>query len=288
MLNTKLKTKLHQFAANNARVTILSGAGISAESGIPTFRGPEGYWTIGAREYFLEEMATQAMFRQQPDEVWRWYLYRRNVCRQAKPNKGHLALARLEAALEDRFTLITQNVDGLHLRAGNSLARTYQIHGNIDYMRCASECSAAVYPIPEAMPLKSKDDPLSDADRQLLRCPKCGSPTRPHVLWFDEYYNEDYYKFNSSLRVASQTDLLIVVGASGATNLPNQVGRLVQTRGGLIIDINPQSNPFSIVAAQSGGYFLQQSSGEALPKLVKLLVETVSGFRFDTSPNYSS
>ena len=272
MLKTALKAKLSQLAAKRARVTVLSGAGISAESGIPTFRGPEGYWTIGAREYFPEEMATQTMFRQQPDEVWRWYLYRRSVCRRAKPNKGHLALARLEAAINDQFTLITQNVDGLHLRAGNSLQRTYQIHGNIDYMRCANECSAAIYPIPPQMPLKGKDDPLSNTDRQLLRCPKCGGPTRPHVLWFDEYYNEDYYKFNSSLRAASQTDLLIVVGTSGATNLPNQVAWTTQQRGGLIIDINPQSNPFSKVAVQSGGYFLQHPGGEVLPELVDSLV----------------
>ena len=270
-LQASLKAKLSQLAADKARVTVLTGAGISAESGIPTFRGPEGYWTIGSREYFPEEMATQAMFRQQPDEVWRWYLYRRSVCQRAKPNKGHLALAKLEAALADRFVLITQNVDGLHLRAGNSLQRTYQIHGNIDYMRCANACSNAVYPVPKAMPLKNKEDPLSNADRQLLRCPECGGPARPHVLWFDEYYNEDYYKFNSSLRAASQTDLLIVAGTSGATNLPNQVAWATQQRGGLIIDINPQENPFSALAVQSGGYFLQQPGGEVLPELVELL-----------------
>jgi NAD-dependent deacetylase len=271
-LTAGLKASLKQLATENARITVLTGAGISAESGIPTFRGPEGYWTIGTREYFPEEMAARAMFRQRPDQVWRWYLYRRSVCQRAKPNKGHLALAKLEAALADRFVLITQNVDGLHLRAGNSLKRTYQIHGNIDYMRCANECSTAIYPVPQAMPLKEKEDPLSNTDRQLLRCPKCGSPTRPHVLWFDEYYNEDYYKFNSSLRAAAQSDLLIVVGTSGATNLPNQVAWTTQQRGGLTIDINPQSNPFSAVAVQSGGYFLQHPSGEVLPELVDWLV----------------
>jgi len=269
MLDKDLKAKLTELA-KKGRVTALTGAGISAESGIPTFRGPEGYWTIGSKEYQPMEMGTYTMFRREPDEVWLWYLYRRGVCRRSEPNPGHLALARLEELLGDRFTLITQNVDGLHLRAGNSLERAYQIHGNIDYMRCARECSTNVYPIPESVPAKARGEALTDSDRQALCCPKCGGPARPHVLWFDEYYNEEHFKFNSSLYAAAQTDLLIIVGTSGTTNLPTQVAGTAQERGGLLIDINIQRNPFSEFALDNGGYFLQQPSGAALPELVKL------------------
>ena len=135
-MNPQLKHILTKTLAEQSPVTVLTGAGISAESGIPTFRGPEGYWTVGSAEYHPQEMATVRMFEQAPDDVWAWYLYRLGVCRRAQPNAGHLALVEMEALLGDRFTLITQNVDGLHLQAGNSPQRTFQIHGNISFMRC--------------------------------------------------------------------------------------------------------------------------------------------------------
>src|SRR5438552_13760341 len=94
------------------RVVVLTGAGVSAESGIPTFRGKDGYWTVGAREYHPQELATHAAFERMPWEVWAWYLYRRGVCRGARPNAAHDALVRLDAHLGARFALVTQNVDG--------------------------------------------------------------------------------------------------------------------------------------------------------------------------------
>src|SRR5262245_44328807 len=97
-----------------APLVFLTGAGISAESGIPTFRGPEGYWRVGSVNYRPEEMATHAFFVEMPDEVWRWYAMRRDTCRRASPNAAHLALVALEAELGDAFLLVTQNVDGLH------------------------------------------------------------------------------------------------------------------------------------------------------------------------------
>jgi NAD-dependent deacetylase len=249
---------------------VLTGAGISAESGIPTFRGPEGYWMIGSKEYHPQELATQIAFRHMPDEVWSWYLYRRTICHQARPNAGHLALVELEKRFGNHFTLITQNVDGLHLRAGNTLDRTFQIHGNVDYMRCATDCTPDIYLIPEPIPLKAKGSSLTDAERELLRCPRCGSRTRPHVLWFDEYYNEEYFRFHSSLMVADQTDLLIVVGTSGATNVPDQVVSRVFQTGGSIIDLNLTEHPFTALAMHSqGGFFLQQASSLALPALLQ-------------------
>ncbi len=273
MIEAELIEKLRDFANTSKRLTVLTGAGISVESGLPTFRGPKGYWTVESKEYHSQEMATNAMFQRQPNEVWKWYLYRRGIYHAAQPNAGHTAIAELEERFGDRFTLITQNVDGLHLRAGNSPKRTYQIHGNIDYMRCARECSAAIYPIPTEISAKDKGEDLSVEEQQLLRCPKCGGRTRPHVLWFDEIYNEEHYRFESSLRAAAQTELLIVVGTSGATNLPNQVVARVVQRKGLIIDVNPEKNVFSQTALLTGGYFLQQPAGTALPELVKIIGE---------------
>ncbi len=134
---------------DSGNLVVLSGAGISAESGIPTFRGKDGYWVVGYREYQPQEMATRAMFGRDPEAVWAWYLYRRGLCRGAAPNRGHRALVDLERLLGDRFRLVTQNVDGLHIRAGNSPARTYQIHGSIDHARCGVACSRQVWPLAE-------------------------------------------------------------------------------------------------------------------------------------------
>lgn len=271
-MQEQIRKVLRDIAGATGRITVLTGAGISAESGIPTFRGPEGYWTVGSKVYQPQEMATFHMFSRQPDEVWKWYLYRMGICRQAAPNPGHLALVAMEKRFGDRFTLITQNVDGLHLRAGNTLARTYQIHGNVDYMRCARECSEAVYPIPEAVKGKSKEESLTETDRQHLRCPLCGERSRPHILLFDESYNEHHYHFHSSLQAARETALLIVVGTAGATNLPNQVAREVYLHNGVIIDINIETNPFAQLAENSTrGFFIQKPSASALPALFEAL-----------------
>jgi NAD-dependent deacetylase len=269
-MNKNLETALKKIARSHAHITVLTGAGISAESGIPTFRGPEGYWTIGSKEYHPQDMATLAMFRQQPDEVWKWYLYRMNVCAQAKPNPGHLALVEMERMFKDRFILITQNVDGLHLRAGSSPERTYQIHGNISYMRCARECNSTLYSMPRDFLGRPKDQAITGAEQQLLVCPECGGTTRPHVLWFDEAYDEPFYRFNSSLKAAAQTDLLIVAGTSGATNLPNQVAWTAARRGAMMVDINIEENPFSQLAMQYKGFFIQEPSGSALPAILEV------------------
>jgi len=258
------------------RLTILTGAGISAESGIPTFRGPEGYWTVGSHEYHPQEMATWDMFSRAPLEVWKWYLYRMGVCGRAKPNRGHLALVEMERLFQERFTLITQNVDNLHLRAGNSPERTFQIHGNIFFMRCAEECRETLYPLPAGVSGKSKDQDLTADEIELLKCPACGGTARPHVLWFDESYNEVHFKFESSLRAAARTDLLIIVGTAGATNLPNQVAALARQAGAVLVDINIEANPFSRLAlANNKGFFLQESSGKALESILAVFKENV-------------
>ena len=269
-LSNQVDDFLKEFCPQLERLVFLTGAGISAESGIPTFRGEEGYWTIGSKVYQPQEMATWSNFSQMPLEVWRWYLYRRAICHKAQPNPAHLALAELEASFGDGFRLVTQNVDGLHLRAGNSFARTYQIHGNIDYMRPYQGDSSSLVPVP----VTTEEDmlkQLSDADLH-EQLQQNNSPYRPHVLWFDECYDEDLYRFQSSLEVTSSADLLVIVGTSGATNLPNQMVSMA-ARGGIpFIDINPEDNVFGQAAQRMPhGLSLQGSAGDVLPILAKAL-----------------
>ena len=271
-MDKSIEKTLNQFFDSSKQITVLTGAGVSAESGIPTFRGPEGYWKVGSRNYQPQEIATFSAFQQMPDEVWKWYIFRLGVCRDAKPNPGHLALAEMEKILGDRFTLITQNVDGLHIRAGNSIDRTYQIHGNIEYMRCMAPCRETIIPISQEMPAISREEALPEKYWEMLRCPDCGSQARPHVLLWDETYNEGHYRFHSSLDVASKTDLLIIAGTTGATNLPNQIASQVMAAGGTVVDINIERNIFSDMAqASRNGFFWKSTSGSAFPQIVDAL-----------------
>ena len=266
--------------AGKGPVLVMTGAGISAESGIPTFRGEDGYWTVGSAVYHPQELATNAAFARMPEEVWRWYLHRRSVCRAAKPNPAHDALVALERALKDRFLLITQNVDGLHARAGNTLARMFQIHGNIDLMRCEHvHPGTRLVPVPLTVG-ESWDatTPFTDEARALLTCGRCGRLMRPHVLWFDEFYDEELFRFESSLRAAAGAALLIVVGTSGSTNLPMQVGRIVAQRGAPMIVINRDESPFSEFAERNvRGFFAHGTAGEHLPPIVAHLLSRARG-----------
>jgi len=252
-------------------ITVLTGAGISAESGIPTFRGPEGYWRVGSKEYRPEEMATQAMFLKDPWEVWSWYLYRRTICSKAVPNQGHIAIAAMASSLGNRFRLITQNVDGLHLRAGNTGEKTYQIHGNIHYMRCAQSCCRQTFPIPSQIEGKGKNEVVNEAEKKMLVCPQCAGPARPHVLWFDEYYNEHFFCAESAVQWARETELLLVIGTSGATSLPIQIGEVIFRKpNAVLIDVNPQPNPFRQMAeAHPNGIVFQGNSGEVIPRILE-------------------
>ncbi len=273
-MDMHLKTVLSGFAKSNGHLTVLTGAGISAESDIPTFRGKDGYWTVGSQEYHPQEMATFRMFSQKPYDVWQWYLYRIGICHRAAPNKGHRALSEMEMLFKNRFTLITQNVDNLHLRAGSSPENTFQIHGNIFFMRCAHECSSKIYPIPERLTKRPPKEPIRKAEQESLQCPSCGELSRPHVLWFDETYDEEHFRLYSSLETAKKTELLITVGTSGATNLPNQIVREVMHNRGTIVDINIEENTFSSLAVSGiNGYFLNQPAGTALPEILHIFRE---------------
>jgi NAD-dependent deacetylase len=252
----------------------LTGAGISAESGIPTFRGPEGYWQVGSMNYRPEDLATRAAFGRMPEEVWAWYLYRRGVCRAARPNAAHLALAALESALKDRFLLVTQNVDGLHLRAGNSETHTYQIHGNIDFIRCEAE-HPRIRAVPESIPLDwPKARKLGEEERSALRCCDRAHWSRPHVLFFDESYDEPLFRFESTLAAAARAALVVVIGSSGATNLPTHVMSLATRRGIPMIAINQDDSPFTELARRSPtGCVLQGRATEHVPVITRHLID---------------
>jgi NAD-dependent deacetylase len=251
---------------------VLTGAGISAESGIPTFRGKDGYWVVGSRNYMPEEMATARMFQRQPEEVWRWYLYRFGICRKFAPNPAHHALVELERHFGDRFRLVTQNIDGLHRRAGSSLERTYCIHGDSAWVRCADDCGVGLLEQPD-FGLRDGTTPLSAADKKRLTCPRCGAWLRPHVLWFDECYDEPLYRAESAMQAAANADLLLVVGTSGATNLPSQIGQLCYRLDTPIVDVNPEPNPFSALAERaSRGYAACGAASVLVPEIVGVLM----------------
>jgi NAD-dependent deacetylase len=242
-------------ASERGPIIVLTGAGVSAESGIPTFRGKEGYWTVGAREYHPQELATYEAFERMPWEVWAWYLYRLAVCRAAEPNAGHHALVRLGEAFGTRFSLVTQNVDGLHRRAAGRPPdlRLFAIHGDISLMRCARECVPTRWPIPDQIGALGKGEPVSAEARALLVCPRCQGLARPHVLWFDESYDEERYHLNTVRELAIQAALVVVAGTSAQTNLPWQVVTLGQAAGATIVDVNIEDNPFGEIAERSGG-----------------------------------
>lgn len=223
-------------ASANA-IAVLTGAGISAESGIPTFRGPGGLW----RDYRPEDLATPEAFAKNPALIWEWYMWRRALIAKAQPNAGHRALAELERR-SPAFTLITQNVDGLHDRAGSRNIR--KIHGDIWTSRC-SRC-----------PYECRDNTAIFTDIPL--CPDCAAPLRPGVVWFGEQL--PHLVWDDAQRAVRNCQLLLVAGTSAQ----------VQPAAGLIglapaaIEINLDDTPYSPSVAVS----LRGPCGELLPRLL--------------------
>jgi NAD-dependent deacetylase len=200
---------------NARRVVVLTGAGISAESGIPTFRDAlTGLWAT----YRAEDLATPEAFARQPGVVWDWYASRRDAIRRAQPNAGHRALVDL-ARQVPRFTLVTQNIDGLHQRAGST--GVIELHGNILRSRCSREGVVV-------------DDPPGGGSPP--PCPRCGSPLRPDVVWFGELLPTD--ALAAAEDAAAACDVLLSVGTSNlvvpAANLP----WIAAGRGATVIVVN--------------------------------------------------
>ncbi len=225
-------------------VAVMTGAGVSAESGVATFRGPEGLWE-GHR---VEEVATPEAFHADPKMVWRFYNLRRAKLREVEPNPGHYALVDLEQRWQEHFALISQNVDGLHRRAGSQ--RLYELHGNLTRTRC-TQCG------------QRQDqglDPLPD----LPHCPKCDGLLRPDVVWFHESLPEDVIR--AAAASIDACDCLLVVGTSAVVYPAAGFIPLARKKEppATIIEINPNHTEASHLADVR----LQAPSGEILPKLV--------------------
>ncbi len=179
--------------ASSDRVFILTGAGISAESGIPTFRGPGGLW----RNHRVEEVASPIAWRRDPRFVWEFYSMRRRLAAAAKPNDGHIALAELEKRLQDRLFLCTQNVDSLHERAGAQ--RVIHMHGELFKSRCDS-CDRPPFP----------DDRTYEPPAPVPCC-ECGGQIRPHICWFGEMP----YRLDEIANALDRCSIFIAIGTSG-------------------------------------------------------------------------
>ncbi|MGB0637696.1 MAG: SIR2 family NAD-dependent protein deacylase [Myxococcota bacterium] len=271
-MNERTAQTLRQVVDSGGHLLFLTGAGVSAESGIPTFRGPEGFWTVGSSVYRPEELATLRTFMRDPELVWPWYLWRRQVCRNAAPNPAHDAFVAIERILGDQFTLVTQNVDGLHLRAGNSKDRTFEIHGNIDFYRCSNDCGQLKKPIGD-LPGVRREAVFQKEWGHTLECSACRSWMRPHVLWFDESYDERRYRLHSTIQAGSEADILIVAGTTGATSLPAHLLQMAIDKDIPIIDINPNENPFSVAAQRTTGGWLKTSAVDGMQSILRALNE---------------
>lgn len=219
----------------------LTGAGVSAESGIPTFRGPEGAWR-GLRS---EDLATPGAFRDDPRLVWEWYDWRRGLVAAAEPNAAHRALAGMEGAIPS-FSLATQNVDGLHARAGSRAL--LELHGSIWTLRCTS-CGTQTddrrAPLPELPP----------------RCP-CGGLLRPGVVWFGEALPQAV--FAQAARAAKDCEVYLVVGTAGAVEPAASLARMARKAGAFVAEVNPDPTALTPHCHAS----LRGKAAELLPLLL--------------------
>jgi len=222
------------------RVVVLTGAGISAESGVPTFRSADGIWS----RFKPEELASMDAFMRNPDRVWEWYDYRRRLIREVQPNPGHATLAKMEAYYP-HFSLFTQNVDGLHSKAGSRVI--HELHGNIMRNRC-TQCNAVSYD-------------FSDHPATSLPTCECGGRLRPDVVWFGESLPEEVLQ--SAWDEATRAEVYFSIGTSAVVYPAAHLPVLAAESGAFVIEINPERTPISHLISLS----LQGRSGEVLPSL---------------------
>lgn len=213
-------------------VAVLTGAGISADSGVPTFRGVDGLWN----NFRAEDLATPEAFAHDPQLVWEWYNWRRELLATKRPNAAHHALVKLERRMEERdgrFRLITQNVDGLHRMAGSRLVS--EIHGNIWKVRCTG-CHA----------VNDNDEvPL----RLLPMCPDCGSLLRPHIVWFGESLAEA--DLREAYTALESCDLLLIIGTSGIVYPAASFAPVAKASGAYVVELNLETTPYAGIVDQS-------------------------------------
>lgn len=206
------------------RIAVLTGAGISAASGVPTFRGDDGLW----RNFRAQDLATPDAYRQNPQLVWEWYQMRFDAVTNVQPNPAHLALANLEKGCED-FTLITQNVDGLHQRAGSK--NVFELHGNLTQARC--EACGEVAVLRSGFPLPPP-------------CPACRAFMRPNVVWFGEMLPER--AFEAGVDAFNRAEVALIIGTSAVVEPAASLGRLAAEAGAFVIEINPDRTPLTMFA----------------------------------------
>jgi NAD-dependent deacetylase len=223
-------------------VAVLTGAGVSAESGVPTFRDVQtGLWA----QFDPQKLATPDAFRRNPKLVWDWYAWRRTLVAKAEPNAGHRALAVLEGRVSD-FVLITQNVDGLHRRAGSR--NVVELHGNIGRVKCSRENTIVEHWI--------------EVGDEVPRCAGCGALLRPDVVWFDETLPPD--ALQAAEGAARRCQILLVVGTSAEVYPAAALPDYAKSAGATIVEINPNPTPLSDFA----DYVLRGPGGAVLPALV--------------------
>jgi NAD-dependent deacetylase len=225
------------------RVSVLTGAGVSAESGVPTFREAQiGLWA----KYRPEELATPQAYRRNPAMVWDWYASRRQRINAVQPNLGHYALAEMERRVP-QFTLITQNVDGLHRRAGSQ--NILELHGNILRIRCFDENRVV--------------ETWNETGEKPPRCPYCGGMLRPDVVWYGEMLLEK--TLQEAMQAARTCDVFFSVGTSALVHPAASLPLLALEAGVVVVEVNPEQTPLTPRVTFS----LCGRSGEILPALVQ-------------------
>jgi len=235
-------------------IVILTGAGVSKESGVPTFRDAlEGLWA----KYDPAQLATPQAFKATPKLVWDWYEWRRETAGKVAPNPGHFALAKLHDK-KSNVHLITQNVDDLHEQAGSK--NIIHLHGNIATHKCFDNCQG----IPTLIDISTLD---FDKDAGPPACPHCGAHVRPNVVWFGEYLPHD--NLQRAISLSQNCDLMIVVGTSGMVSPASELPRLARQTGAKIIEVNPDQSMITRLAHVK----LQGASGQMLPKVIEALDE---------------
>lgn len=233
--------------SKETRIAILTGAGVSKESGVATFRDEDGLW----QKFRPEELANFQAFISNPDLVWDWYQYRRSIVRDVKPNPGHYAIAELER-LFAHVTLITQNVDNLHGRAGSR--NILEIHGNIDRNYCIS--------------CRKRYDNIEFKGSKVPQC-ECGGLVRPDVVWFGEMLAEEMIQ--QAFKAAESADIFFSVGTSALVYPAAHLPISAKQSGALLVEINPSETPLTHYADQ----FIRGKSGEILPEIVKELANQI-------------
>jgi NAD-dependent deacetylase len=223
-------------------IAVLTGAGVSAESGIPTFRDAQtGIWA----QFNPQELATPEAFRRNPRLVWDWYAWRRQLVEGAEPNPAHYALAAIEARVPN-FALITQNVDSLHTRAGSR--NLIELHGNLSRVKCFNEDRVVEH-------WQERDEPPP-------RCPQCGGLLRPDVVWFGELLPRA--ALDAAAEAAQRCDVFLSIGTSGLVEPAASLPRVALQSGATVLLINPEVP----TRATPPLYAIGAKAGEILPALV--------------------